>query len=111
MTHSDRRELDPEWQHSFDLVYECRNIQALPLNVRSQVIKAIAPLVSKSGQLLIITRHRDNNIVPEGPPWALSDTELSQFTEEGLKEIRRDSFLEGEKEKIEQLRVEYNRKS
>ncbi len=103
--------LDPEWQHSFDLVYECRNIQALPLNVRSQVIKAIAPLVSKSGQLLIITRHRDNNIVPEGPPWALSDTELSQFTEEGLKEIRRDSFLEGEKEKIEQLRVEYNRKS
>lgn len=31
-------ELDPAWHHSFDLVEECRNIQALPLNVRSQAI-------------------------------------------------------------------------
>ena len=101
--------LDPNWQHKFDFVFECRNIQALPLNVRSQVIRAIAPLVSNNGTLLVITRHRDNNTIPDGPPWALSDAELSQFTELGLTEVRRDRFVEGEQVKIQQLRLEYVR--
>ncbi len=103
--------LAPEWQKQFDLVYECRNIQALPLNVRPQAISAIAPLVSKSGTLLTITRHRDSNTVPEGPPWPLSDTELSKFEDLGLKEIRRDSFLEGDAVIVNQLRIEYRRQS
>jgi len=73
---------------------ECRNIQALPLDVRSSAISAIAPLVKESGTLLVITRHRDHLTIPEGPPWALSDVELSQFAGLGLQEIR--------------LRVEYH---
>ena len=101
--------LDPAWQKQFDLVYECRNIQALPLDVRSQVISAIAPLVAEKGILLIITRWRDNDTVPEGPPWPLSDRELSQFQKLGLEEIRRDTFLEGEEVIITQLRIEYRR--
>ncbi len=101
--------LDPNWQHKFDFVFECRNIQALPLNVRSQVIGLIAPLVAKDGTLLVVTRHRDNNTVPEGPPWALSDDELAKFMELGLTEVRCDRFLEGEQVKIEQYRIEYCR--
>lgn len=101
--------LDPSWQYKFDFVFECRNIQALPLDVRSQVIRAIAPLVAQDGTLLVVTRHRDNNTIPEGPPWALSDDELSQFIELGLTEIRCDRFLEGEQVKIEQYRIEYRR--
>ena len=100
--------LDPNWQHKFDFVFECRNIQALPLNVRSQVISAIAPLVANNGTLLVITRHRDNNTIPDGPPWALSEAELSRFTELGLTEVRRDRFIEGEQIKVEQLRLEYH---
>ena len=100
--------LDPNWQHKFDFVFECRNIQALPLDVRSQVISAIAPLVANNGTLLVITRHRDNSTIPEGPPWALSDAELSRFTELGLTEVRRDRFIEGEQIKVEQLRLEYH---
>ena len=99
--------LNPNWQKQFDLVYECRNIQALPLDVRPSVIRAIAPLVSEKGTLLVITRRRDNDTIPEGPPWALSDAELSQFTELGLTEIRRDRFIEGIEVAIEQLRIEY----
>ena len=106
---ADLLDLDPEWHKQFDLVYECRNIQALPLDVRSQVISAIAALPAENGTLLAITRHRDRNTVPEGPPWALSDAELSQFKELGLAEIRRDRFLEGEEVIIEQLRIEYRR--
>ena len=100
--------LDPNWQHKFDFVFECRNIQALPLDVRSQVISEIAPLVANNGTLLVITRHRDNNTIPDGPPWALSNTELSRFTELGLTEVRRDRFIEGEQIKVEQLRLEYH---
>ncbi len=102
--------LDPNWQHKFDFVFECRNIQALPLNVRSQVIRAIAPLVGNNGTLLVVTRHRDDNTIPEGPPWALSDAELAQFIESGLTEVRCDSFIEGEQTKVEQYRIEYCRK-
>lgn len=101
--------LEPSWQKQFDLVYECRNIQALPLDVRLQAIGAIAPLVADNGILLVITRHRDHSSIPEGPPWPLSDEELSQFKELGLEEIRRDSFLEGDEVRIEQLRIEYCR--
>jgi len=99
--------LDLSW-HKFDLVFECRNIQALPLDVRSSAISAIAPLVKESGTLLVITRHRDHLTIPEGPPWALSDAELSQFAELGLQEISRDVFWEGEGGRIKQLRVEYH---
>ena len=64
-------------------------------------------LLSEGGTLLIITRHRDHNISPEGPPWAVSDVELSQFQELGLTEISRKTFLEGDKVTIKKLRIEY----
>lgn len=101
--------LDPAWQEQFDFVFECRNIQALPLNVRSQIISAIAPLVASNGILLVVTHYRKNNTVPDGPPWALSDAELSLFTELGLTEIRRDRSLKGSSSIIEQHRIEYHR--
>lgn len=99
--------LDPQWQGKFDFVFECRTIQALPLNVRSQVIEKIAALVAPQGTLLVITRHREPNTIPDGPPWALSDAELSQFMESGLTEVKRDRFVEGEQVKVEQYRLEY----
>ncbi|ELS02453.1 Thiopurine S-methyltransferase (TPMT) [Xenococcus sp. PCC 7305] len=101
--------LDASWSNSFDLVYECRNIQALPLKIRSQVINAIAPLLAPEGTLLVVTRHRDDhNTPPEGPPWALSDLELSWFQDLGLRETNRKTFLEGDRKIIKQLRIEYS---
>jgi SAM-dependent methyltransferase len=101
--------LDPQWQSKYDFVFECRTIQALPLDVRSQVISKIADLVAPQGTLLVIARHRDTDTIPDGPPWALSDVELSQFTELGFTEVKRDRFIEGEQTKIEQCRLEYCR--
>lgn len=99
--------LDLQWQGKFNFVFECKTIQALPLSVRSQVIQIIATLIAPQGTLLVITRHRDANTIPDGPPWALSSAELSQFTELGLTEIKCDRFIEGEQTKIEQYRLEY----
>lgn len=77
--------------------------------MRAQVISQIAALVAPNGTLLVITRHRDANTIPDGPPWALSDAELSQFLELGLTEVQCDRFIEGEQTKIEQYRLEYCR--
>ncbi len=101
--------LDPHWQGKYDFIFECKTIQALPLNVRSLVMQKIATLVAPKGTLLVITRHRESNTIPDGPPWALSDAELSQFTELGLSEVNCDRFVEGEQTKIEQYRLEYCR--
>lgn len=99
--------LDPAWRHQFDLVLECRTIQALPLNVRSSVIQAMAPLVARGGTLLVITRLRQMEAEPDGPPWPLSNQELSQFQDLGLEEIYRDMFIEAENPSVQQVRIEY----
>ncbi len=100
--------LDSEWHGKFDLVVESRNIQALPVEMRSQVINCIAPLVASRGTLLVITRIRDNDSVPDGPPWPLSEKELAEFIELGLQEVRRDIFLsEAGENTIKQVRIEY----
>jgi 2-polyprenyl-3-methyl-5-hydroxy-6-metoxy-1,4-benzoquinol methylase len=106
---ADLFDLDPQWQGKYDFIFECKTIQALPLNVRSQVIPKIAVLVAPQGTLLVIARHRDPDTIPDGPPWALSDVELSQFTELGLAEVQCDRFVEGEQVKVEQYRLEYCR--
>ena len=100
--------LDSEWHGKFDLVIESRTIQALPVEMRSQVINCIAPLVASRGTLVVITRIRDNDSVPDGPPWPLSEKELAEFIELGLQEVRRDIFLSEAGEKtIKQVRIEY----
>ncbi len=84
--------LDSQWHHKFDLVLESRTIQALPVEMRSRVINCIAPLVASGGTLLVITRMQDNDVVSDGPPWPLSDSQVAQFIELGLQEVRRDFF-------------------
>lgn len=100
--------LDTEWHHKFDLVIECRTIQALPVKMRSQVINCIAPLVAKGGTLLVITRLRDTDGVTDGPPWPLSEKELAQFIELGFEEVRRHLVLsELVENSTKQVWVEY----
>lgn len=81
--------LPSHWQQEFDLVWECRTIQALPLNVREKVISSIVSLLKPDGKLLMVTNIRDTEEVSESPPWALSETELHYFTSLGLKEKNR----------------------
>lgn len=104
---ADLLNLDPGWQQTFDLVYECRNIQALPIRMRQQVMGAIAPLVSETGILLVITRTRTDEAECDGPPWPLSPQELAEFTAYGLQETERATFLEGET--VPQARIIYHR--
>jgi len=98
-----------QWHQAFDLVVESRNIQALPLSIRSTVIQSVASMVAVKGTLLIITRFREIEAEPDGPPWALSNSELAQFEELGLNEVSRVLFFEPDKTNIKQLRIEYQK--
>ncbi len=100
--------IPPQWHQAFDFVFECRNIQSLPLNVRSWVISSVASLVAPGGTLLLITRVRDTEAEPDGPPWPLSDSELKQFESLGLQQVEKLVFLESELD-VKQVRIEYQR--
>jgi len=81
----------PEWKNAFEFVLEVYTIQPLPLEMRPQVIDAIAGFVAEGGELLIVTRGRADDEEPVQLPWALSRRDLSRFEFHGLKQI---SFTE-----------------
>ncbi|WP_414548460.1 class I SAM-dependent methyltransferase [Anabaena sp. CCY 0017] len=101
--------LPSQWHQAFDLVVEIRNIQALPLSLRSTVIASVASVIAVAGTLLVINRLRETEVEPDGPPWPLSNSELAQFTELGLQEVSRILFYEGERVDIPQVRLEYQK--
>ncbi|OLP19844.1 SAM-dependent methyltransferase [Leptolyngbya sp. 'hensonii'] len=100
--------LSPAWQGGFELVFECRNVQALPLNLRTEAITAVASLVAPQGSLLVVTHLRPDDTVPDGPPWPLSNRELAQFEQSGLQEVDR-KFLTVSVPAVQVLGLEYRR--
>ncbi len=88
-TTADLLDLPPPWLGAFSFVWENRTIQALPLAIRTQAIAAVAALVAPGGKLHLATHWRPDDTVPTGPPWAVSDGELAEFTHHGLTEAQR----------------------
>lgn len=66
-------------------------------------------LPCNEGTLLVINRFRNPNEIPQGPPWGLSKSEFDLFQKFGLKEIKLDSFWEGENQEVTTLRIEYHK--
>ena len=81
------------WQDNFDFVHELYTLQALGEDLRSDAMQAIASFVKPGGLLLVTCRGRDDNEVPQGPPWPLSLAELSIFSKLGLSEVKLDDFI------------------
>lgn len=98
------------WQKAFEFVLEVYTIQPLPLEMRPQVIDRIADFVSDGGELLIVTRGRENDEEPLELPWALSRMDLSHFEKNGLKQMNfAVMFGDEEDEPISRFVVEYQR--
>lgn len=74
------------WLGAFDFVLEVYTIQPLPLEMRPQVIDAIAAFVADTGQLVVVTRGREDDEEPVELPWALSRHDLSRFEHNTLKQ-------------------------
>lgn len=84
-----------EWTHSpagsrrsggFDFVVEVYTIQPLPLEMRPKVIDSIASFVAPGGELVVVTRGREDDEETERLPWPLSRKDLSRFGTNGLLE-------------------------
>lgn len=98
-----------EWQGAFDLVVEAYTLQVLTPDLRQEAINTIAPVVAPDGTLLVIARGRDESDEPGQMPWPLTRSELDQFAECGLHEVRFDDYIEAEDPPVRRFRVEYRR--
>jgi len=93
----------------FDFVLEVYTIQPLPMEMRERVIDAIASFVRAGGELLVITRGREDDEEPTELPWALSRRDLARFTAVGLTEQRFDIMMGDEDPPIPRFAVSYRR--
>lgn len=75
------------------------------LGLSPQLPRLLLPVA----QCLLITRVRDTEAEPDGPPWALSDSELKQFDNLGLQQVEKFVFLESKEFNVKQVRIEYQR--
>lgn len=98
-----------EWYQAFEFVLEVYTIQPLPLEMRSQTIDAIANFVEMRGELLVVTRGREDDEVPTELPWALSRKDLSRFEENNLKQIHFEEMIGDEEPPIRRFVVKYLR--
>ncbi len=106
---TDLFDLPTQWHHHFDLVFECRTLQALPVTVRQSAIQAIAQLVKPGGQLCVITRYQEAPGAEDGPPWPLSHQDLLQFQTQQLTEVSQQTFQSQSHPTLDQKRIVYQR--
>ena len=98
-----------EWKGAFDFVLEIYTIQPLPLEMRPQVIDAISAFVAPKGELVVVTRGRDDNEEPEKLPWPMSRKDLSRFEENGLTETSLVVMPPDEEDEPDRFVVAYSR--
>jgi SAM-dependent methyltransferase len=75
------------WIGAFEFVLEVYTIQPLPLELRERVIDSIASFVAPGGELVVVTRAREDDEEPTQLPWPLSRKDLSRFEVHGLSEL------------------------
>ena len=98
------------WLGGFEFVLEIYTIQPLPLEMRPGVIDAIASFVAPKGELVLVTRGRDDDEVPAELPWPLSRKDLSKFEANGLLQTDfNEVFEEEDGEPVKRFVVAYRR--
>lgn len=101
---------DRGWLSAFEFVLEVYTIQPLPLNMRENVIDAIAAFVAPKGELVVVTRGRENDEEPLELPWALSRKDLLRFEANGLVQTSFEVMSGDEDTPIDRFVVLYTKK-
>jgi len=73
-----------DWIRGYDFVLEIFTIQALPINLRTETIDAVANLVAPGGTLFLFALGANLSATRTGPPWPLVKHELARFAQIGL---------------------------
>jgi len=97
------------WLGAFDFVLEVYTIQPLPLEMRPQVVDAIAMFVADAGKLVVVTRGREDDVEPDILPWPMSRRDLSRFEQNGLTQTDFVEMPPDEEDEPPRFVVEYKR--
>ncbi len=100
-----------EWLGAFDFVLEVYTIQPLPVSMREQTIASIASFVAPGGELLVVTRGREEDEETDELPWPMSRSELAAFGAHGLEQLSFDIMPGDEETPAERFIVHYRRKA
>ncbi|HEX6124597.1 MAG TPA: class I SAM-dependent methyltransferase [Pyrinomonadaceae bacterium] len=98
-----------QWLGAFDFVLEIYTIQPLPLEMRERVIDSIAAFVAPGGELVVVTRGREDDEEPAQLPWPLSRRDLSRFETHGLSQVDFKIFDGDEDPPVPRFVVEYKK--
>jgi 2-polyprenyl-3-methyl-5-hydroxy-6-metoxy-1,4-benzoquinol methylase len=88
------------WKRSFDFVWEAYTLQSLLSPLREKAIGRVSTWVAPQGILLAVTRGRDENELPSGPPWPLTQQQMALFQQAGLTALEFKDFKDPEKPSI-----------
>ncbi|KXK03888.1 MAG: type 11 methyltransferase [Acidobacteria bacterium OLB17] len=97
------------WLGAFDFVLEIYTIQPLPLEWREKVIDSIARFVAEKGELVVVTRGREDDEAVNAVPWPLSRKDLSRFEANGLTEVEHIIYPPEEEGEPDRWLVRYTR--
>jgi SAM-dependent methyltransferase len=99
-----------DWHRAFAFVHETYTLQALPNQLRTKAMQAIAEFVAPGGILLVICRSRPGKAeTGDGPPWPLTRGELETFKTAGLVEKNFQEFVVRDDREIPHFRIEFER--
>lgn len=99
----------PGWLGAFDFVLEIYTIQPLPLDMRPEVIDAVAAFVAEKGKLIVVTRGREDDVEPDELPWPLSRKDLLRFETHGLRQTDFQIFPPENEGEPDRWVIEYER--
>ena len=95
------------WLGFFDFVFEAYTLQSYLSPLREEAMKSISKFLGPQGFLLVVTRGKDPNEFPEGPPWPLSKSDLLPLQQSGLRCESFEDFKDSEDPSIRRFRALY----
>jgi SAM-dependent methyltransferase len=98
------------WLGKFDFVLEVYTIQPLPLELRPKVIDSITAFVASGGEIVVVTRGREDDDEPVEMPWPLSRKDLSRFESNGLTQTHFEFAFGDEDPPVPRFVVQYKKK-
>lgn len=101
--------LPKDWIGCFDVVFEFRTLQALPLSLRKDAIAQVASLPKPGGTLLMATYTRATDAAPESAPWPLSEKEIAWFEQFGLEKRKEERFKKKDSRFSDRVQIEYRK--
>lgn len=94
---ADLLELPADMPGSFDLVMEINTLQAVPDALRLRMLAPLASLLAEGGQLAVICRMCHEGELIDGPPWAVTRSELDLLSaDHGLENVLLEQLSDGE---------------